>query len=90
MTARYTRASDVLWRTAEDHVVLLPLRHGELCRLTGSGSVLWTALSTPRTVDELIDEIGRLCGVAAAELRPDIESALTSLASVAAVEVGPA
>ena len=59
-TPQYARAPHVLWRLAPDRVIV---RHvGErtpdaAAELTGSAAVLWLALQTPRSADQLCAEL---------------------------------
>ena len=57
--ATYARASDVLWRSAPDRMLVRRVGHEGL-DLFGLAAMVWLALDTPRTITELEREIESL------------------------------
>jgi hypothetical protein len=57
--------------------------------LAGSGGAVWQALAEPRSVDELVDGLARLHGVAPATIADDVSAAVSDLVAHGLVSSRP-
>ena len=92
-TSRYVRSERVLWRRTADGVVVLPVDHGELFDLTGSGLAVWDLLATPHTVTEAAAELLERYEGVRDQVAADLERVLDELLrrrAVVVVAEGPA
>ena len=63
----YVRCPQVVWRLGPDRVVVRRIG-GEALDLLGAAAVVWVGLDGPRTVAQLLDELGEF-GLDAAALQ---------------------
>lgn len=82
---RYQRGSDVAEQELGGELVLLRLTTGAVLRVNPSGSVLWAALATPSTVQELADRLVGRFGIADQVAMRDVEVFLAPLLNVGIV-----
>ncbi|MGH9178401.1 MAG: PqqD family protein [Acidimicrobiales bacterium] len=71
---------EVLWRRTATAVVLLPLEHGEVFELAGTGAALWDVLAEPVTLGEAADALSTAFGTSPEQVAADIEPVLVELA----------
>jgi hypothetical protein len=83
---RVRRARGVLWRAGGFGVVLLAPASREPLTLAGTGPALWDELAEPRTAAQLRDRLADAFGADPARVAADLETALTELARVGAIE----
>lgn len=70
---------DVLWRQLDDQVLVLDVPRSRYLRLNRSGSVLWQALTTPRTTADLVDVLVRTYDLDDQRARADVAAFLSAL-----------
>ena len=76
---RWIRSERALFRRLPDGVVVLVLPDGEPELVTGPGGLLWDLLGSPRTLDELTDELAARYDHDRAVVRRDLEPTLDGL-----------
>jgi hypothetical protein len=81
---RYKRNQDVVSRSIEGELVIVPIRSGvgdlnSLYTLNPVGSVLWEFMNEGHTVPEMVQRVCDEFEVTAAQAQPDIETFLDSL-----------
>jgi hypothetical protein len=81
---RYRRNQDVVSRSIEGELVIVPIRSGvgdlnSLYTLNPVGSVLWEFMNAEHTIGEMVQRVCDEFEVTEAQAKPDIESFLCSL-----------
>ena len=61
------------------------LRNDEVHRLVGSAAAVWDLLESPRTLDELLDDLAGTFTAEPRQLRRDVEALLVRLQTLGAV-----
>ena len=82
----WRRGRTVLWRRTSACAVVQPRGADEPLVLSGAAAWFWDVLEVPTTIPEAAEMIGRACGMAAADVRPELEALADSLSSSGAVE----
>ena len=83
---RLRRAGGVWSRAVQDRAVLYSWDDGKAIVLNPTGSVLWEALESPRTVDELTEIlVARFPDLPAERARADVEAFLARLSDESVV-----
>lgn len=82
--ARYQRNHDVVSRSIEGELIIVPIRSGvgdlnSLYTLNAVGSVLWDFMDEEHTIGEMVQRICDEFEVTAAQAQQDIEAFLDSL-----------
>jgi hypothetical protein len=88
----FTRARSVVSRTAGGKTLIVPVRGkaGDLASIysfSGTGSLIWQLLETPRALPELISAVERECKVRPDEAQRDVTRFVDEMFSVGLVEV---
>lgn len=89
MSARYLRATSVLWRNAGDRMVFLPVHPGgggQITTMTGSGAALWEVLATPVTADAAVERVAAMHDLASERVEDGVRGALRDLLAAGVVE----
>lgn len=76
---RWIRSDRALFRRLPDGVLVLVLPDGEPELVTGPGGLLWDLLSSPRTLDELTDDLAARYDHDADIVRRDLATTLDGL-----------
>jgi hypothetical protein len=84
MTDRLVRSPNVLWRRTLHGVVLRPL-DGEVIMLDGSGWLVWDALASPVTLEELSEHLASRTPGDAKAIAKDLQPVLDEMTRVGAV-----
>jgi len=78
---KYQQDRDIAWRSVDGEAVLVDPVARELRVLNPVGTVVWAALETPRTLDELVKEITAAFDVGPEKARADLDAFLAALRS---------
>lgn len=84
MTA-WRRDPGVLWRRSGDRRLLLPPNEDEVVLLEGVGSLVWDALETPMSEEQLIEDLASHFDVEMMRVGTDVTAFLDQLCSLGAV-----
>jgi Coenzyme PQQ synthesis protein D (PqqD) len=84
MTNRLVRSPNVLWRRTLRGVVLRPV-DGNAIMLDGSGWLVWDALASPATLEELSKQLAGRTASDAKIIEADVRPVLDKLARLGAV-----
>ena len=84
MTDRLVRSPKVLWRRTLRGVVLRPVGR-DTVMLDGSGWLVWEALASPATVEELSEQLAARTGDEQKVIAADVQPVLDELARLGAV-----
>lgn len=77
---RLRRADGVWSRAVQDRAVLYSWDDGKAIVLNPTGSVLWEALASPQSVDDLVEElVRRFPGLSHERARADVDAFLDRL-----------
>lgn len=82
---RWVRASDAIWRTSVDRVIVSLPRAQQLLILTGTAAELWHALAEPVTVEGLSRQMSTTFDGSAETIAADIAHSLQELTRQGAV-----
>jgi hypothetical protein len=80
------RARRVLWRRAGSEILAALPDESEIRRLGGSAAAIWVLLDAPRTVDELVGELGAAYDVPPEDIVNPVAGCVDELASLGLVE----
>lgn len=82
MTNRYSQSADADSTMAGDRAAIFHRATRVAITLNPTGTILWNSLTSPRTSDELIQELaGRFPSVSETQLRQDVGGFIDQLAS---------
>jgi hypothetical protein len=84
MTRRFVRSPTVLWRRTLRGVVLRPV-DGEAIMLDGSGWLVWNALASALTLEELGERLAARTAGDAKTIAADVQPVLDEMTRVGAV-----
>lgn len=73
------RSEDLVWQVIDDEVVVLDTRASEYLGLKGSGAMLWRALETSTSPEELVAALVSRYGIPAERAQSDVEAFLSTL-----------
>ena len=76
---RFVRSKDLLEAEIDDEIVALDRARGQVFGFNGVASDVWRLLASPRTIDELVVELGALYDVEDATCRADVKELISSL-----------
>lgn len=86
-----THASDIAWVGSPERVVILRLSSlaAEPLTLTGSAAVIWQAVSSRRSIRDVVSEMGEVYGLPDEEIRESVVAFVSEcLAQRVMVDVG--
>ncbi|MCA1842384.1 MAG: PqqD family protein [Actinobacteria bacterium] len=78
--SRFVRNPAALWRQTAGVVLVRTVDDPEIVELSGTGVLLWLALSDPVTGGDLATELAAVVGAASDVVARDVARALTELA----------
>ena len=73
------RRNDLAWRTVEDEMIAIDVRDSTYLTANDSGALLWNALASGTTKDELAGSLVAAYGIDADTAAADVERFLTEL-----------
>lgn len=76
----FVRAEEVLWRQLHDVVLVRTVADPEVTALSGTGILLWLAVSQPVTAHELATELAAAVGAPLHVVERDVRTSLADLA----------
>jgi hypothetical protein len=82
------RAPEVLWRRTLRGVLLRPPR-GAAVMIDGSGGLVWDALASPTSVEDLVDRLAAATGGDRSVIAADVRPLLDRLRGLGAVVDSP-
>jgi len=88
MPDRLVRSSNVLWRRTLRGALLRRVG-GATVLLDGSGSIVWSALATPRSLDEISEWLATQTGEDPAVIATDMRPVLDQLVRLGVVVPAP-
>ena len=80
MTLRL-RTDDLEWRQIDDEIILLDAREGTYLSINGSGTLLWRAIASGATREQLVKALVDTYGIDERRATGDAEEFVASLAS---------
>ena len=86
---RAISADTVVSTNLGDGTALLDLRTNQYFSLADVGTVIWRSLQTPRTLDEIVDEVLAVYEVDRADCAQDVDVLLGELIGADLVEISP-
>lgn len=84
---RAVSGDTVMSTSLGDGTALLDLRSNQYFSLADVGAVVWQALQTPRTLDEIVEDVMAVYEVARADCTRDVHLLLSELVGADLVEV---
>jgi Coenzyme PQQ synthesis protein D (PqqD) len=75
------RADEISWRQIDDEIVALDARAGSYLSISGAGTLLWPALVTGATPEQLAQILIRAYEINEARARADVADFVSSLAA---------
>jgi hypothetical protein len=83
-------SGDTVVSTSLGHgTALLDLRTNQYFSLADVGTVIWQSLQTPRTLDEIVDDVLAVYEVDRADCVQDVDMLLSELMGADLVEISP-
>ena len=76
---RFVRNEAVLTREVETAVLLLGPRGGDVLSLSGAGTAIWELLRSPKTLEELVEELAERYHVTSADIAEDVRGIVDAL-----------
>jgi Coenzyme PQQ synthesis protein D (PqqD) len=83
---RLRRVPHMLWRSVGAEVIIADPARTDFELLSGSGGTVWRALSEPRTLRELVDDLAEEHGVEPLTIEDDIHQLVGRLSARGLVE----
>ena len=78
-STRFRRRVHILWRWVGPEVILASPDRSDFEELSATAGVAWWLLESPRTVQELADELGSTFGIPSSSITEDIGYLLQDL-----------
>ena len=88
-TYRAISGDTVVSTSLGDGTALLDLRTNQYFSLADVGTVIWQSLQTPRTLDEIVDDVLAVYEVDRADCVQDVDILLSELMGADLVEISP-
>jgi hypothetical protein len=86
MEQRIQRSKQVMWNVVDNEAVLLNTETGFYYGMNKTASVIWELLETPKTIEEIVQEMNKRFSVDSAVLTGDVEQIIKTLTSKRLIE----
>ena len=86
MEQRIQRSKQVMWNVVDYEAVLLNTETGFYYGMNKTASVIWELLETPKTIEEIVQEMNKRFSVDSAVLTDDVEQIIKTLTSKRLIE----
>ena len=86
MEQRIHRSKQVMWNVVDNEAVLLNTETGFYYGMNKTASVIWELLETPKTIEEIVQEMNKRFSVDSAVLTGDVEQIIKTLTSKRLIE----
>ncbi|MFD2239258.1 PqqD family protein [Aureimonas populi] len=83
----FVASSDVAVSAMGDEIAILDLRTSEYFTLNGTGAFLWSELSSPKTLDDLLDRVVETFDIHEEAGRADLQAYMTGLLEAGLVRI---
>ncbi len=80
------RSKQVMWNVVDNETVLLNTETGFYYGMNKTASVIWELLETPKTIEEIVQEMNKRFSVGPAVLAGDVERIIKTLTSKRLIE----